>query len=456
MRFWYWIVCVLTLFWINGQANNNIVNNSTQPLAYVLPIEGIIGPATSDYIEKSLTQAENQRAALVIISLDTPGGLDTAMRMIIKRILAATIPVVAYVAPSGARAASAGTYILYASHIAAMAPGTNLGAATPVKLTSLSDPNEGSSESTDNSNTNMPVDAHKAKMVNDAVAYIQSLAKLRNRNIVWAEQAVRTAASLPAEQALREGVVDLLADNLEDLLQNIDGRVVNLPHKKSHTLRTAGLNYKILKPDWGIGLLMAIGNPTIAYILLLLGIYGLIYEFANPGALLPGTTGAIFLLLAFYALQMLPVDYAGLAFVILGLILMIAETFLPSFGALGIGGIIAFIFGSLILIDTSQGVPGISLSLVISLAIVSVILILTISGLALKSQRRPIVSGAEELSNALGTVINNWDSNEGVVRIRGELWSAKADVPLKHNQTVKVIGRTGLILSVTPEIDSKI
>ncbi|MEA1921267.1 MAG: nodulation protein NfeD, partial [Pseudomonadota bacterium] len=324
--------------------------------AVLLDIKGAIGPAVSDYVVRSLKKAEQDKVGVVILRIDTPGGLDAAMRDIIKNILASSVPVVSYVAPNGARAASAGTYILYASHVAAMAPVTNLGSATPVRVGGLpgmpdvpakpkeDDPPEKKSPPSDT------MDTMERKMVNDAVAYIKSLAERHGRNAQWAEQAVREAVNLTAKEALKIGVIDVVAGSLADLLQQLDGREVFMESGKM-TLSTGNLIIEHLEPDWRSRLLAVITNPNIAYILMLLGIYGLMFELSNPGYLLPGVVGGICLLLALYSFQVLPINYAGLALMILGMIFMIAEAFVPSFGALGIGGVIAFVFGSVILMN---------------------------------------------------------------------------------------------------------
>ncbi len=375
---------------------------SAQGAALLLDIKGAIGPASSDYVHRGLERARIEQAPLVILRLDTPGGLDAAMRDIIHDILAAPQPVVSYVAPGGARAASAGTYILYASHVAAMAPGTNLGAATPVQIGAM--PGSGklapdTPEKGKGSNAQQTADSGDAmhhKMVNDAVAYIRSLAQMRGRNADWAEQAVRTAASLPAEEALKKGVIDLIATDVPDLLTKLDGRTVTVLGVQ-RTLSTKGLTVQTVAPDWRNKLLAVITDPNIAYILMLVGIWGLFFEFANPGYVLPGVTGAICLVLALYAFQVLPVNYAGLGLILLGILFMIAEAFVPSFGALGVGGVIAFAIGSVILFDTGTGGMAVSYSLIGSLSLLSALFFVFVVGMALKARRRPVVSGSEEL-----------------------------------------------------------
>jgi len=413
--------------------------------ALVVELEGVIGPAASAYVAAAIANAESRRAHLLVLRIDTPGGLDTSMRAIVKAINAATVPIVGFVAPSGARAASAGAYILYACHVAAMAPGTNVGAATPVQLIGI-----GGGESSERDKpAEASGDAKTDKLVNDAVAYMRSLAQLRGRNAEWAESAVRQAASLPAEEALRLGVVELVARDVADLLRQLDGRTVRMAAGEL-TLDTDGLSQVAVEPDWHSRLLAVIGNPNVAYILLLVGIYGLVYEFANPGVVLPGVVGAVSLLLALYAFQLLPINYAGMALVLLGLALMVAEAFVPSFGALGIGGIASFVIGSLVLVDSDLPGFAISLPLIVTFAVISTALLVFVVGLAVKSQRRPVVSGAEELVGAAGHAEADF-VGEGSVRVHGEVWTARSDVPLRARQPVEVIGRDGLTLLVAPK-----
>ncbi len=422
-----------------------------------LDMRGAIGPATSDYIHRGIDAAVGRHAVLVILRMDTPGGLDSAMRDIIQDILVSPIPVVSYVSPGGARAASAGTYILYASHVAAMAPGTNLGAATPVEIGGIGpdvpggrgkdDEGPGKGKGADSQ------DAMKRKQVNDAAAYIRSLANLRGRNADWAELAVREAASLPANEALEKGVIDVVATDMDDLLQKLQGRSVTLLGS-TRVLETAGVQIETIEPDWRSRLLTVITDPNVAYILMLIGIYGLFFEFANPGYILPGVAGAISLVLALYAFQILPVNYAGLALLSLGLIFMLAEAFVPSFGALGIGGVIGFVIGSVILFDHGEAGYAVSLPLILALALLSAGFFLFIVGAAIKARRRPVVSGREELLRARGEALDDF-AGSGRVRIHGEVWQAVTKLPLKRGDRVRVLAVEGLVLSVEPETEEK-
>lgn len=415
----------------------------------VLGIKGPIGPAISDYVVRGMQKAAETEASLIILQMDTPGGFDHSMRDIIRHILSSPVPVVSYVSPSGSRAASAGTYILYASHVAAMAPTTNLGAATPIKVGGMPGMPEQEPESPEKKEEKeekpVPKDTLERKMVNDAVAYITALANRHGRNAEWAEQAVREAVSLNAEEALAMGVIDLMAANLEELLEKVDGREVVMEHGKV-TLATAELTVERFEPDWRTRLLMVITDPNVAYILMLLGVYGLIYELANPGFVLPGVVGLICLLLALYTFQILPINYTGLALIILGILFMVGEALTPSFGALGIGGVIAFVVGSIILLDEES--MRISLPLIIGTALVSASFFLWVIGRMYAISRKKVLTGAEEMIGSIGEAMADF-TDEGRVWIHGESWRAKSRSPVKKGERVQVVSQDGLTLNVT-------
>ena len=434
---------------------------SAAPGAVVqLQVDGVIGPASADYLVRGLAKAVDEGAQLVLIQIDTPGGLDTSMRDIIKAILASPIPVASYVAPGGARAASAGTYILYASHVAAMAPGTNLGAATPVAIgmpgTPSKPPGEDKGEAgKDGEADKSPADAMTAKQVNDAAAYIRGLATMRGRNAEWAERAVREAVSLAAEEALAQKVIDYLATDLADLLRQLDGKTLQAAGVE-RTLATAGAPLINHAPDWRTRLLAVITNPSVALMLMMIGVYGLFFEFSNPGSGVGGVLGGISLILALYALQLLPVNYAGVALILLGIAFMAAEAFLPSFGVLGIGGVVAFVFGALILIDTDVPGFGVPLALILTLALVSAGLILAILGMALKARRRQPVAGDAGLVGSLVAIaaVRADDPRSGWVALQGERWQVRGEAPLQAGQRVRVTARDGVHLRVAAADDA--
>lgn len=428
---------------------------------HVLPIEGPIGPATSDLVERSLADAVEQQAELMILQLDTPGGLDISMRAIVRAIIESPIPIVAYVAPSGARAASAGTFILYAAHIAAMAPGTNLGAATPVPVMggdATDEKRPADERTTATGETEAPASTSKSasdfKAVEDAAAYLRALAEMRGRDPVFAEAAVRRATSLTYREAFDAGVIEFIATDLDELLNMIDGRRVDLA-RGVEVIASNGATIEIVEPDWRYRLLAIITNPNVAAILMLIGVYGIIFEFYSPGLVGPGLVGAICLLLGLYAFQVLPVSYAGLALLGLGIVLVIAEALLPTFGVLGISGVAAFIAGSILLMDTDVPGFGISPYVIGSLAVsISGLFLVTLS-LVMRSQDRPVATGAEAVASGHGEIVS-WHAidsgrGEGRVRLDGELWHAMGPGDLNPGARVTVRSRDGLTLMVEPE-----
>lgn len=431
---------------------------------YLIPLKGAVGPASASFVRRGFEQARQAGAQLIVLEMDTPGGLDPSMRQIIQDILASPVPVLGYVYPGGARAASAGTYILYASHLAAMAPGTNLGAASPVRLGIGGPERRERAERTERAADGRPasegaasapgraasdrkddgLDTLERKQLHDAAAYIRGLAQLRGRNAEWAERAVREAVSLSADEAAAQRVVDLIAPDVPALLRAVDGRAV-VAAGASRTLRTAQASVIELEPDWRYRLLAVLTEPSVALILMMIGIYGLIFEFSTPGMVLPGVAGAICLLLALFALQMLPINYAGLALIALGIGCMVAEAFLPSFGALGLGGIVAFALGAVMLIDTDIPGFGVPLWMIGTLSLAAAALSFGVSAAAVRARRQPAVIADTRVVGNAGRIID-----EGWAEVQGERWRVRSAAPLRTGQAVRVTGRQGLVLDVEP------
>lgn len=453
-RFVRWLAIGLLLL---SPASIRGIAAAADRFATLVELNGPIGPAMSRYVEHALADAAAEHSTVLILQMDTPGGLDTSMRDIIKAILASPVPVAAYVAPGGARAASAGTYILYASHIAAMAPATNLGAATPISIGGEPDappaaPSLNPGEKKEKTPQENPsIGAGERKAINDAVAYIRSLAQLRGRNAVWAESAVRGAASLSSNDALEQHVIDIVAKDVPDLLRQLQGRRIKAADRE-WVLDTSGLMIRGVAPDWRTRVLLVLTHPTIAYGLLLIGIYGLLLEGYNPGAVLPGVAGALSLLLGLYGLQLLAVNYAGLALMALGVGLIVTAFFMPAFGSLGVGGLAAFVIGSIILFDSHESGPRVALPLIVGIAAAGGLVIVAIGWLAARARRRPLSAGVETMVGARVEATSDCQ-DRCVVRYGGELWNARTASPLRAGQQARIVKVVDLTIWVEPQSD---
>ncbi len=455
---------LIILFLLNPSfAPANDSSDETIASIWQLDLQQAIGPASADWLIRSLAKANDKDVALFVVRLNTPGGLDKSMRDIIQAILASGVPVAIYVYPKGARAASAGTYMLYAAHIAAMSPATNLGATTPVQIGSpfspepeqpskpadrskqkQSDSDEEKTEQDKTTPTN--TETLRKKQINDAVAYIRGLASLHKRNAEWAEKAVRASESLEADEALKLNVIDYIAESTDDLITKVNGKTVYI-NSKPHELTLLPYEILTLQPDWRHKFLGVITDPSIAYILLMIGVYGLMFEFYNPGLAGPGILGAICLLTALYALQLLPVSYAGLGLIFLGISLMVAEALSPSIGVLGIGGIVSFVIGSVMLMDTDLPSYQIALPIIAAVTVSSVAIMALILNLALRSRHQKVVSGVQTLIDCQAEVLNDFQSI-GRVLVQGEIWQAHTNIPLHKGDRVVIRSVNGLVLEV--------
>ncbi|MFO1273089.1 MAG: nodulation protein NfeD [Rubrivivax sp.] len=441
----FWLACMLVL--AGALAAAGAADAQAPAPVFTLRIDGAIGPASAARLDRALERAARERAQLVVLQIDTPGGLDSAMRGMVKGILASPVPVAVFVSPQGARAASAGTYILYAAHVAAMAPATNLGAATPI---AIGLPMPGAPPRPASAAAGANADPAAAKSINDAAAYIRALGQLRGRDVAWAEQAVRESVSLAAIDALSRKVIDLIAVDLDDLLRQLNGREVALGPSGAGSVRLATAQAAVvpIDPGWRDRLLAVISDPSLVLMLLMIGVYGLLFEFMNPGFVAPGVIGGVALLMALWGLQMLPVNYAGLALILLGVAFLVAEAFVPSYGALGIGGIVAFAFGALLLIDSDAPGFGIPWPLIGAMALVSAIIVIGVAGMAAKARRRPVVSGAPRMIGASGEVLE-FAGGEGWATVDGERWRVRAAQTLRPGQYVRVTRIEGLTLVVS-------
>ncbi len=448
-RHWLWAQCLISLLLF--ACGLVLPLSGFAATVKVAQIDGAISPASAAYFQRALRETQQAGAQLLVLQLNTPGGLDSAMRAMIREILASPVPVAIWVAPSGARAASAGTYLLYASHIAAMAPGTNLGAATPVAIGIGAPP--GKPDKAESDKDAAQSGAMEKKAVQDAAAYIRGLAQLRGRNVAWAERAVREAESLSATEAVQRKVVDFVAVDLADLLRQADARRVKLASGEA-TLALADARIETIEPNWQEQLLAAIADPNIALILMMLGIYGVLFELYTPSFGVAGIIGAISLLLGLYALAMLPLNAVGALLLLLGIALMSMEAFMPSFGAFGIGGIVAFIAGALMLIDAE--VPGleISLALIVPLAAISALVLAGIGSFALRARRRPPLAGVESMLGASVEALEDFE-HEGWVRAFGERWKATSTTPMQRGARARIAAVHGLTLEVQPEAKEK-
>lgn len=443
-----------------AQEDDDVVEKpASGSTVHVLRVSTMIGPASEDFIVREMAAAQTAGAEMIVLEMDTPGGLMTSMKEIIKNILASEVPVALYVSPPGAHAASAGTFILYACHIAAMAEGTNIGAATPVAMKGSPGVPSGPGAPGGEEQSHPGSDAAMMnKAMNDSIAYIRGLAEMRDRNADWAERAVREAASLGAADALKEGVIDFIAADIDELLTKTHNMKVKVAGGRTVTLDTKDAHVVYVEPDWRTEVLSIITNPNVAFLLMSLGAYGLIYEFSNPGTFVPGVIGVICLMLGLFALNVLPINYAGLVLLFLGMAFMAGEAFIPSFGILGIGGLISFVIGATILIDSDVPGFGISIWTILGMGAVSIGVLTFLLAYVVRSFKKPVTTGQEELLGGLAEVINWGKAGKGEVRITGEIWTAVSPdgASFTPGEKVRITDMEGLKLFVgKPDADAE-
>jgi membrane-bound serine protease (ClpP class) len=428
-----------------------VLAQQTQAPILLAEVTGVIGPPVSHHVESAIEQAEERNAELLILQINTPGGLETSMRDIIEDILDSRVPVIGYVAPSGGRAASAGAFIMYSTHVAAMSPGTNIGAATPVQLQGGAGdpPPTPTGEEGEDQQAPTNSDALDRKAVNDAAAFIRSLATLRGRNAEWGERAVRFGEAVSSSEALELQVIELIAMDVDDLMRQLDGYVVNMPGGE-RALSTEGRTIERVDPTWVTQMLGVLANPNVAFLLLMIGVYGLIYEFASPGSIGPGVLGVICLVLGLYALNQLPLNYAGLALIGLGIAFMIAEAFTPTFGVLGVGGAIAFLIGAAMLIDTDIPEYQLSWFTIVGVGVLTGGFVALATGFAVRAYRRKVTTGREAMIGARARVMD-WADGEGHVWVASERWNAQGANEIKSGDWVRVIAVDSLKLRVEPD-----
>lgn len=440
-RFWVFLLSVIFFTPIKAYPEGGKV--------YIIKLEDdTINPVTASYIINAIDKAYDDAAECLIIELDTPGGLLTSTRLIVKKIMSAKVPVVVYIYPSGSRAGSAGVFITYASHIAAMAPSTNIGAAHPVEMGGGRSIWDRMKRMREKETEKFEPDIMENKILQDTTAFIRTLAKERGRNVEWAEKSVTQSASITEEEALTTNVIEIIAEDEKDLLEKLNGRVVNIDNS-TRVLNTKGAIIKYIDMNFRERFLNVLANPNIAYILMILGFYGLLFEVTHPGIGVPGIVGAICLILSFFSMQMLSTNYAGLALIILGIILFIAEVMAPGFGLLTLGGMTCMILGSLILFESSYEIMRVSMNLVIGFTLATAAITIVLIRSVVVSHKKKVISGVEGLIGGIGYVQSDiLKGKEGKVFVHGEIWDAVSEEDIEKGEKIEVINVNGMVLEV--------